>query len=504
MTFAEWRTLVKLAYQGGEPTHALLMRAVADGSRAIMVRDIESDLALSKSYANTFRESKVRMAGTRIEDDIAAVITEVSGLMPIDADTAAATAILENAITGAYDDFNGSADKWDAYLLQAAIDLQRHIPFYQVRQITPYLVDTVGVTTEGFISRVALPETARMQNLVYGHYYAPLEADVEYEADDKVISNDRVYKVVVGGTLTIYEIGDGLTSTDYSDEELGDLTFKLYQPERDWPVRQMEWAARNRLLAGDFSGGPAYVLPPQRDELWLYPALDDTHRFDLEWVGVAEEFDDADEVLFDRTAAEAAAHYIRQMMYLTELDDQRQAAASLAFYQKALRKAIIDNDDRETGSPTQVQPYDYRRRCWRWGSCFAPISSNPGTGGMDINGQITLGDSSGTLTIRPTAINFTATVNFSGAAGDRPIIVAPNGQNGYVPRGARLLVICNFPETEGLILTFLNKLSSGDDLLPELRFPDNQFVTDGIGTSATFEFVYDGSNWQYSESNIPA
>lgn len=376
MTYDAWRTLVRLAYQGGEPTQAALLRGLVDGTRAIMVRDVESDLALAKSYSNSFREGKVKMAGARFTTDLAATTALAKTLMPIDDDTAAATAMLENAIASAYDDLSAMADKFDAFLLQCAIDLQRHVPFYQVRQITSFLYDTAGVETVGFVSKVALPEFARIQQLIYGHFYSPLEPDVAYVADDKVVSNGRVYKVVVGGTLTVYEIGDGLTSTDFEDEELGDLTFILYAPERDWPVRQMEWSARNRLAAGDFSGGPAYCFPPQSDEIWLYPALDATHRFDLEWVGVTEEFEDDDEVTFDRTAAEAAAHYIRQMLYLTEMDDQRQAAASLAFYQKALRKAVIDCSDRDTGTPTQVQPYDYRRRCWFYGSCCPPITIN--------------------------------------------------------------------------------------------------------------------------------
>jgi hypothetical protein len=373
MTFSEWRTLVRSAYQGGEPTQAALLRAVVDGARAILVRDIESDLALAKSYRDSAKQGIVKMAGTRITTDLAATTILVKEMMPIDTDTVANLAILNNAIESAYDDVNAMADKWDAYLLQAAKDFQVHVPFFQVRQITTYLEDTSGVTIDGFVSRVALPATARIQNLTYGHYYAVLEPDVAYVAEDRVVSNGRVYEVVVGGTLTSYQIGDGLTSTTGDDEELGDLTFKFYRPESDWPVRQMEWPSRNRLAAGGFSDGPAYCFPPQADELWLYPAIDATHRFDLEWVGVADEFEDSDEVLFDRTAAEGAAQYILSKMSQTELGDLRASGAAFALYQLQLRKAIVDNQDRDTGSPTQVQPYDYRRRCRWWGSCCPPV-----------------------------------------------------------------------------------------------------------------------------------
>ena len=373
MTFEAWRTLVKAVYQGGEPTHAAQMRLVADGARGVLVRDIEGDLPLSKSYLNSFREGKVKLAGTRIVDSIAAVIIEVSGLMPIEADTAAATAILENAITTAYDDVNGAADKWDAHLLEAAHELQVQVPFFHVRQTTTYLVDTAGVTNEGFISRVALPATARIQQVTYGHYYAALESDTTYVAEDRVVSNGRVYEVVTGGTVTAYEVGVGLVSADGENETLGDMVFKYYDGERDWPVREMEWSVRNRLKAGDFSGGPVYCFPPESDEIWFFPILDATHRFDLDWVGIAATFADVDEVTFDQTAAEAAAHYIRSMMLATELDDAKNAAVSMSLFQRAVRKAVLDNEERDTGSPTQTRPYDYRRCAHAWGACCPPI-----------------------------------------------------------------------------------------------------------------------------------
>lgn len=502
MTFAAWRTLVKLAYQGGEPTEAALMRAVADGARMVTVRDVESDLALARSYENSFRVAKVKMAGTRIAADLPTVTATVRGLMPIDADTEAINAILDNAIAGAYDEVQAMADKWDAFLLQCCIALQTHVPFYQVRQITNF-VEGDGTTT-GFVTKVPLPETARIQQLTYGHFYAPLEADTVYEADDKVISNGRVYKVVVGGSLTVYEVAEGLTSTTGDDETLGDMTFSYFEPERDWPVRQFEWSARNRLAAGEFSGGPAYCFPPQSDEIWLYPKLDADHRFDLEWVGVAETFEDADEVLFDRTAAEAAAHFLKSMFAQTELDDIKAAGSSYTLYQLAIRKAVVANQDRDTGSPTQVQPYDYRRRCCLWGSCCPPITVNPGSGGMEINAEISLTNASGTTIVRPWARNFTVSLEFTGGATERIVVLGVSGQNGYIQNGTRLSLVCTLPAVEGMTLKVKNRTAAGDDLLAADRFPDNQLYTDGLGTTATLQFYYDGLNWRYEEASVPA
>lgn len=501
MTFAEWRTLVKNAFQGGEPTHALLMRCVADGARAITVRDVESDLALAKSYSNSFASGKVKMAGTRITEDIADVITEVSGLMPIDDDTEAILAILENAITQAYDDINGTADKWDAYLLQAAIALQRHVPFFQVRQITSYVEDTAGLTTEGFISRIALPEGSRIQQVTYGHRYDELEPDVELAADDIVVSNGRAYKVIIGGTLTVYDIGAGLTSTDGDDEVLGDLTFQYYKPERDWPCRPYEWSARNRLFSGDFSGGAVYSVPPQFDEIWLYPKLDEDHRFDLEWVGVVEDFEDDDEVTFDQTAAEAAAHYIKSRLYQSELDDVRNAAASDTLYQLAMRKAVVDNHDRETGSPTQVQPYDYRRRCWAWGNCCGIVTQNSNNSTeVNPNARAAVANTDGDSTLTPTAANMTFNVTFTGAAGLRRMVMNTYGRTA----GDRATVSCVFPTTEGLEIDFRNGALAGDQLLPAESFPDLTYTTDGLTTTAMFEFVFGDNEWIYVQHSIPA
>lgn len=366
MTFGAWSTLTKVAYQGGEPVTASLMRAIADGARAVLVRDVESDLALAKSYRTSFDEANFSMAGTRITDSLPTVIAAVRALMPIDSDTAAADAILDNAIESAYDRFNGVADRWDALLVEAAIEMQRHVPFFHARQVTTYLEGGAGVTAVGFISRVALPEDARIQQLWYGRYVAELEPDVAYEADDYVTSNGRVYKVITGGTLTIYDIGDGLTSTDREDESLGDLVFQYFEAERDWPVRKIDWNQRNVLMAGDFSGGPLYAFPPEQDQIWMFPALDADHRFDLEWVGIAQSYEDSDEVTFDTKAAACAAHFIRSHLLREIMKDQSGSAQAFALFQRDLRGLVVDCEQRDQGAPVSVAPYDWRRRLWGW------------------------------------------------------------------------------------------------------------------------------------------
>lgn len=496
ITFAQWRALVVTAYQGGNTTHSQQMRMVADGARSITVRDVESDLALSKSYLNSFKAALVEAAATPMDSNLAATIAEVRGLMPIDADTPAINNIVNNAIEMAFDNVNDMSSRFDALLIQAAIDLQRHVPFFQVRQISTFIEGGSGVTNDGFISRVALPDTARIQQVWFGHYYADLEADTEYESGDRLTSNGRVYEVIAAGQVTEEEVETGLTSTDGETETLGNMTFQYRVGEREFPVRQIDWMKRNLLRAGEASAGPMYAFPPQCDELWLYPALDDKHRFDLEWVGVAEEFEDTDNVLFDRTAAEAAAHYIRSMLLQSDLNDLGGAGASNALFQRALRKAVIDNQDRDQGMPGSSAPYDWRSRRWCGSFCG---TSTPIQGQINDYFLLTNG-TGGTNLIGNTARNMTVEINFTGTASTRTI--APRLNN--YQRGDRLTIVATLPGVPGLVLDFRNGSAAGAQLLPTETFPDGVFTTDAYILSATFNFVFSGTAWEYDESSIPS
>jgi len=503
MTFAEWRSLVKIAYQGGEPAQAALLRAVVDGARAIVVRDVESDLPLAKSYRDSYRELKAGLAGTRITADLAATITSARAIMTIDADTSAATVMVDNAIETAYNDVNGVADRWDALLVEAAIEMQRHVSFFHHRQITTYLSTTDGVTNEGFVSKVDLPDTCRVQQLWYGPYYPPLEQDTSYEVDDIVISNGRAYKVTTAGQLTIYEIGDGLTSTDGSEETLGEMTFTYYAPERDWPVRQTNWYSRNRVFSGDYSGGPAYAQAPQNDEIWMYPKLDADHRFDLEWVGVAETFEDDDEVTFDRKAAACAAHFLRSHLTRELLGDLKTSEQAFALFQRDLRGLVVDNEQREQGIPGDSAPYDYRRRC-RAG-CFGGIlsinSNNSDTTVINPNDYAAVFNEDGDSTMTSLAANMVFDLTLGGSARTSNFILPTTGR---LP-GDRVVVRVLVPATAGIELAFRTGSVGGALLLPVINFPSQTWTTPGDNAfTATFEFELAGSAWAYLRSNIPS
>lgn len=355
MTWKDFTDGVKVAFWiGGTPSEDAKLRAVADYAQAIYARQIEGDLQMAKSFRDSYNEQKNDLAGSRITDSGAAVNAAVRLLLPIAADTDNAQTFLDNAIAAGLADFNGGADLFDNSLLMAAIDLQRHVPFYQGRQEETYLEGGSGVANAGFYSAVTPPADFRVQQVYYGTYHAALAESIVYAADDIVESNNRYYKVITGGTLGVGQLGAGLTSTDREDETLGSLVFQYHCPVAWTPVRESSWADRNNLRAGRLAIGALYTLSPQADVMWLYPALDENHRFVLEWSGVKTEFDDADVVTFDKQAMAAAAQWVRFSLAKDVRENGPASSAALATYQSMLRKCVIDNQARDTGSTNRT------------------------------------------------------------------------------------------------------------------------------------------------------
>lgn len=70
--------------------------------------------------------------------------------------------------------------------------------------------------------------------------------------------------------------------------------------------------------------------------------------------------------------------------------------------------------------------------------------------------------------------------------------------------GDMMVFAVTLPATAGIVLEFRNGSDTGDMLLPEAKFPDQQFTTDGEQTTAEFRFVYTGGFWKYQSSSIPA
>lgn len=496
-TWEQWVDEVQLAY-GGEMTQTQLKTAVKDGARAVMARDVESDLALAKSYRDSFKEARFDLAAARI-DDINAFVAEVLPLMPVDDDTSAMADALENAIRSACDTINGDANKFEKLVAEAAIEMQRHIPFFQARHENVYLKDGDGVTNEAFVSKTAPPDGFRLTQMWFGKYYPDLEEEVAYEADDFVVSNNRVYKVITGGTLTEGQLGDGLTSTDGEDEELGDLVFQYYSPLVLIPARAYPWIDRARLRAGRMSAGPVYALSDQFDELWLYPPLDDDHRFVMEWVGIKQSWEDDDEVTFDSKAAACAAHYVRSFLQREILGDSRKSAEEFALFQRDLRGLVIDCEQREQGMSARVAAYQY----WNTAPCGAcsivTQNSNNGTE-VNPNAWAQVINTGGDSTLTPTAANMTFDIDLTGAAGLRRLVLATHGMT----PGWRVTLRFTFPATEGIIVDLRNGSLGGAQLFPAERFPDLTYTTDGVTTTAMVELHFGNNTWVYDEASIPA
>lgn len=362
MTWGEFKAGVRTAYwTAGSPTDAQKYRAIADYAHSLFVRQTESDLPLAKSFSDSYGILKLRLAGSRLTGTDDQVKAAVRALLPVDADTDGAQDMLDNAILQARDDFNGTDDRFDVEILNCAIDLQRHVSFYEGRNETVYTSESAGISNQGFITKVDLPADFRIQQVWTARLHDALAADVAYEAGDIVESNGRAYKVIVGGTLTSEQIGYGLTSQDGADTEtLGDLEFKYHCDLRLIPVRELKWGNREILFAGRYKGGPIYVISPQFEKLWLYPPLiDDGHFFMLEWTSVKTEFDDADVVTFDAQAIQAAAQFVRAILAKDGADDGKAAASALALYQANLRKCVIDNQARETGTTSTTSDLLY-------------------------------------------------------------------------------------------------------------------------------------------------
>lgn len=503
---------VKAAYwTAGIPTSNQMYRAIADYAHSIFVRQTESDIPLAKSFSDSYDQLKIRLAGATITDTDANVIAAVQALLPVDTDTSGTEALLQNAILQARDDFNGLAARFEIEVVNAAMDLQRHIPYYQGRNETVYQQAGAGFVNKGFVSQVPLPADFRIQQVWCGRYFTALVEDVAFVAGDEVESNGRVYKVTVGGELTTGQLGTGLQGQERCvDESLGDMTFRYHCDLAMVPVRRCEWGNREVLYSGRFSGN-AYTISPQFDSLWLYPAIvDPCTFFMLEWVGIKTAYADDDEVTFDIVAQQASAQYVRAMLTKDANDDGRASSAALQLYQMLVRKAVVDNQARETGSTSttsELLAMNLGRLPW-WRFAAMSCTSTTTQNSTPTNSEYEQDNTSGDVQITAQSPNHLAKINVSGAAGARAIALSFNKQSTQggtflASKGDRIVVSLAMALTVGIVLNFTEGIPIG---APILDYAGNPAVveTDGVNPGATLEFYFDGAKWVYLRSTFPA
>ncbi len=105
-----------------------------------------------------------------------------------------------------------------------------------------------------------------------------------------------------------------------------------------------------------------------------------------------------------------------------------------------------------------------------------------------------------TLTITPARANHAVDLTVSGSARTTIVVLSRARQRA----GNIIEFKITLPATADIILEFRNGSTTGDLLLPEEKYPDQLFTTDGVFLSAKLRFVYTGSAWRYSDSQIPA
>lgn len=124
------------------------------------------------------------------------------------------------------------------------------------------------------------------------------------------------------------------------------------------------------------------------------------------------------------------------------------------------------------------------------------------------NGYVAITDTGNTTITTGDYRTHTTKLTFSGAAGAYSLnlnaqIIAFNPA--LHTAGDKMRLDCVFPATAGLVVTIWQTNAQLVKLLPVEVFGAGQnFTTDGNVLSACWDFVFDGTAWQYEMSNLPA
>lgn len=352
--------------QGGSREQAAI-QAVADFVKSRILREVDGDLQWSKSYQDRYLESKVRLAGYTMTSNFATVKTGVQARITVDASRAAIATVIDLWIQQGMDDLNGIGTIWGAALIEGVVDLQRYIDNYRIRHVTYFT--PADVTGLGNASTASMPAGARPYRMVYELYYPALAEGVAYVANQYVLSNNKVYMVVTGGTIGVGQLGGGLTSVDpEATQTLDGLVFQYQQ----YPLKfsrdmtAVPWKEREALTnsaavptdlavasytPNDFLALRAtdymYALEPRGREFVAWPRLLTYWRIQVEWDGIKTVFSGADDEQFGVAEARAVAFYIRSIVSRFVGDDSA-ANRFLQLYAAERRKLWIQQEEKKT------------------------------------------------------------------------------------------------------------------------------------------------------------
>lgn len=351
MTWTAWKTLVAAAYRTTAPNAMGVYRAVAAYTKGQIIREVDRDIPLSRSYRDAYADLRLDLAGYAVTETHATIKTAVLRLLTVDAARPAIGNFLSDLVQQAMDELNAGVTLYDALVLEAAIHLQQQIDGLRGTHESYYKASDLGA--QGAISQGLLPAGCSPQRMNFLRYAQALAEVAAYTAGEFVQSNQRIYEVVTGGTIGAGQLGAGLTSIDSTETETIDgVVFRYDGPVVDTPMLLVGWDRLRPLLQADPADDGAYVwaVDPVARAFFVHPQVDADHQLCLEWGGIKLSFAGTDEVPFGEQEARAAAEYVRSHLATKFGDSTQQAALADGRYKEALRRISADFLARQAGT----------------------------------------------------------------------------------------------------------------------------------------------------------
>lgn len=350
MTWSEWKTLVANAYHTTAPNAMAVYRACAAYTKGEILRQVDRDIPLSKSYRNDYAAARVALAPYVHTANHATTLTAVQRLLTVDAARAAISSLISDCVQQAMDELAAGNTLYNSLLLESAVQLQRQVECLRDGHETYYLASDVG--SQGAISIGQLPDGCSPQRMSLLPYAQDLAEGVAYDVDDRVASNQRIYVVVTAGTIGAGQLGAGLTSTDEDETETIDgVGFQYAGPVVDTPLHLVGWDKFRVLQQADPDGASDFLwaISDNARKFFVHPAVDADHRLCLEWNGVKLSFANDDTVPFDETCARATAEFIRAHLAAKFEESGQQAALAEERHKEAVRRVAADCLNRRAG-----------------------------------------------------------------------------------------------------------------------------------------------------------
>lgn len=319
------------------PSNSLYALAVANYVKAAVSREVDKDLALYKSYNDSFKDMKMRLLGFTSTLVVGGTLdVEVKKLLTVDANREGLSDFVTMQISLGAQEITTMNVLVDELIKQAAIDLQTYIDAYKCNNETIYTY--TDVTAVGRASRGKFPEGGRVLDAYYERNVDALAISTAYEEGDLVLSNGHIFEVASAGT-TPGSLGAGLTDTTGAIEYIGSVPF-FYKFEKDYlkaPMHQVGWHQRFDLAAKldtccSKSDPAMFAVEDEAHSFFAWPGITDSeYVYRIFWNGIKFDFEDADYVPFDEAFWSAASDYVkakimREMNFGVSAVERREAS----------------------------------------------------------------------------------------------------------------------------------------------------------------------------------